>query len=104
MGVTVGTAVGLAVGARVGVRVGVFVGGAPSFNVKLDMILTVVCDGAQPPMMVTTPEPAAGITKLPVPAIRLPLHPPPVKDPLEVSNTYSPDVLEIETVSVSPGT
>lgn len=78
---------------------------APSFKVKLAMILTLVCEGAQPPMIVTDPEPAAGITSSPAPlANRLPVHPPPVNDPLVVSNTYSPEVLEMCTVSDSPGT
>jgi hypothetical protein len=113
VGAAVGLALGLALGAFVGamvdgLNVGEAVGGvaAASLRTKAERIFTGASCDAQPPMIVTDPDPATGRTRDAAELIfRLfPAHPPPTKEPLFVSNTYSvPPLFVIVTVSVSPG-
>jgi hypothetical protein len=110
VGFAVGEAVGIADGFAVGVLVGLAVGlalgsGCPSTSVNAVMIFTVLCDVAQPPIIMNVPEPAAGVMSVPAPSanLLLPVQEPPEKDPLDVSNTYSQLRFVRLTVRDSPG-
>jgi hypothetical protein len=94
LGCAVGLAVGLAVGAT-----------TASLSVKGVTIRTVPCSFAQPAMMLTWPDPAAGMVSVATPLayLLLPVQPPFLKLPFDVSKTYSPAVLDRLTVYFSPG-
>jgi hypothetical protein len=118
VGVAVGSAVGDKLGSRdgggvcrmlgcaVGLAVGLAVGATTaSFSVKGVTTRTVPCWFAHPAMMVTWPDPAAGMVSVAAPLayLLLPVQPPFLKLPFDVSNTYSPAVLDRLTVYFSPG-
>lgn len=107
VGFGVGCVLGITVGGQDGDLVGVCDGTVmtSSFNVKLDITLTMEKEVAQAPRIVIDPEPAAGnINVAWLLAILLPLQPPPENVPADVSKTYCPKVLDMCTVRVSPGT
>jgi hypothetical protein len=106
----VGAALGFTVGTLVGAQVGLADGltdaaAPPSTRVKGVTIFTVDSDFAHPAMMVTTPEPATGMVRVPGPSANLlaPVHFPLTKAALVTSNTYSQLVLAKLTVNASPG-